>query len=1346
MDHSRRRDGGSYRRCGHLALVAFLTTVCLVPPRWGFAQPADSTVDLDQDRTLYAIGYAHLDTQWRWDFPTTIRHYIPATLHDNFALFEKYPHYVFNFTGSIRYQMMQEYYPEAFERLRDYVRQGRWQVVGSSVDEGDVVVPSTESIVRQILYGNRYFRRTFDKSPVDFMLPDCFGFPASLPSIFAHCGLAGFVTQKLTWGSAVGVPFNLGFWEGPDGRGVVAALNPGPYVHRVRSDMSRHPEWTARIEDLGRSAGVFADYFFYGTGDRGGAPDEESVRWMELSRASDGPLRVALAPADQLFRDLRPEQVARLPRYQGDLLLTEHSAGTLTSQAYMKRWNRKSELLADAAERACTTADWLGGARYPHAQLEASWLRVLGSQMHDILPGTSIPQAYEYSWNDLVLAQNGFAASLTDAMGVIYQALDVRPHEPTNAGVPLVVFNPLSIDREDLVEVEFDLAGPADALEVVAPDGQIGPCQLLHADGLRVRVLFLARVPAVTFQIYEVRRATGSAPTVRSLRVTPAALENDRWRVDLAANGDLAQIFDKRAGRPLLARPAGLVFLHDAPEQWPAWNMDWKDLAAEPYARVDGPAQVRVVENGPLRVALEVTREAQGSRFTQTLRLASGEAGDRIEVVNLVDWYTFGSCLKADFPLAIGNPNATYNWGLGTIERGNNDAKKYEVPSHQWFDLTHRNGSYGVSILEDCKYGSDKPADDHLRLTLIRTPVANSYGDQATQDQGRHEFTYAVAGHAGDWRVAQVPWRAARLNQPLLAFRPSAPQQAHLVGGSHTSASGDRPGDRTKRRQLSLLRVSTPQVAVRAIKKSEDGDAIIVRVQELEGRPASAVQIDFAADVVSAWEVDGQEQRVGPARVVDGALTCDLDRYRLQAYAVKLAAPTTPRDLPRSRPIPLPYDVDVASSDAGPGDGDFDGDGSTYPAEQLPATLTHGDVEFRLGPTGNGQLNAVACAGQKLTIEARPGERVYVLAAADTEVPARFEVGSRTIATRVQAWTGKIGQWDNRSWRGDAVIDIESGYVRRQPVAWFATHRHLRESGNDPYAFTYLYLLSFSVPADGAQELTLPDDARVKVFAVTVASRVHDVVEPGLPLYDTLDSARPVARPAIVSDPTHGTGKFLDRTAVALACATAGAEIRFTLDGSPPTAESALYREPIVIQQTLTLRAKAFHAGTPPSLSLARDFTRVTAAPAFQVSDLRPGLLFEYHELAGMRRLPDFSSLQPARTGVSEGVDIAVRGRDEDFALRFLGFVRVPETGVYTFELSSDDGSRLAIDGVTVIDHDGLHGASGRTAAVALVAGLHALRVEYFERGGDESLELMLQGPGMERGPLPADALFHQQL
>src|SRR5262249_25183132 len=383
---------------------------------------AAESPDLTKQPTLYVVGYAHLDTQWRWEYPRTIGEFLPKTMRDNFALFEKYPHYIFNFSGANRYRMMKEYFPADYAKVKQAVAAGRWFPAGSSMEEGDVNSPPAESTVRQILYGGHYFRREFGHTSAEYMLPDCFGFPASLPSILAHLGIRGFSTQKLTWHSANGIPFNVGLWEGPDGRTVIAAFNPGDYSGDLWYDVSRSEpppnaknfiDWPARVQHEGEASGVYTDYHYYGTGDTGGSPRENSVKLLESILANPGPLHITSSTAEQMFLDIK--DTSPLPRYSGDLELIEHSAGSLSSQAYHKRWNRKNELLADAAERASVAAMWLGGREYPLQRLNDAWTLVMGGQFHDNQAGTATPKAYQFTWNDDVLAMNQFAAVLTSA-------------------------------------------------------------------------------------------------------------------------------------------------------------------------------------------------------------------------------------------------------------------------------------------------------------------------------------------------------------------------------------------------------------------------------------------------------------------------------------------------------------------------------------------------------------------------------------------------------------------------------------------------------------------------------------------------------------------------------------------------------------------------------------------------------------------------------------------------------------------------------------------------------------------------------------------------------------------
>src|SRR5215472_10546695 len=700
-----------------------------------------ATPDLNQDPTLYVVGYAHLDTEWRWEYPQVIDQYLRKTMEDNFKLFEKYPHYVFNFSGANRYRLMKEYYPEDFAKLKKYVDQGRWFPAGSSMEEGDVNTPSAETIIRQILYGNEWFRKEFGKASAEYMLPDCFGFPASLPTILAHSGVRGFSTQKLVWGSSApgggpesiertpeGTPFNVGVWVGPDGESVLAGLNPGSYGGGIESDLTKplpplppnhaldelrervhdlrakleeddrnnkldpkeleqyyelrrqrdgfnraqqedelnhyQRDWAARLEHNGKVSGVFTDYHYYGTGDIGGTPDEDSVKRLEAiatqgtatlrwspehpqgwqGKVGDGPVRVISATADQMFLDISPQQAKGLPRYTGEMELTNHSAGSLTSEAYQKRWLRKEELLAEAAEEASVAALWLGARPYPLQRLNDAWTLQMGGHFHDLAAGTATPRSYEFAWNDDLIALNQFAAVLTNATEGVSAALDTQ-----SKGVPLVVFNSLGIPREDIVEAKVDFpGGMPQAAHVVAPNGKEFPAQI-SGD----KILFAAQVPSIGYAVYDLQPGAISSPS--SLRVSSDSLENDYYRVRINQDGDVSSIFDKSTGKELLSSPARLAVSYDNPKQWPAWNMDWDQEQAPPRAYVSGPAKIRIVEQGPVRVALEISRETEGSKFTQTIRLSAGDAGKRVEFGNVIDWNTKEANLKATFPLTASN-------------------------------------------------------------------------------------------------------------------------------------------------------------------------------------------------------------------------------------------------------------------------------------------------------------------------------------------------------------------------------------------------------------------------------------------------------------------------------------------------------------------------------------------------------------------------------------------------------------------------------------------------------------------------------------------------------------------
>jgi alpha-mannosidase len=1142
--------------------------------------------DLITQPTLYVVGYAHLDTEWRWEYPQVIDEYLRKTMQDNFALIDKYPHYIFNFSGANRYRLMKEYYPADFSRLKKYVGEGRWFPTGSSVEEGDVNAPSAEAIIRQVLYGNDWFRRELGKASSEYMLPDCFGFPASLPTILASSGVKGFSTQKLVWGSSApgggpeslektpeGTPFNVGVWVGPDGASVFAGLNPGAYDGGIETDLSKplpplppdatleeiqkkmqavrakldhaqgsghqsdpndieeyfhlqseqqaltrvdrdralalhQHDWASRVELNGKISGLFTDYHYYGTGDIGGAPHEEYVKRLEAIvthgttslpsmggllfgadshdgpavKVGDGPVHVISANAEQMFLDITPAEAAGLPRYTGEMELTNHSAGSLTSQGYHKRWIRKEELLADAAEKSSIAAEWLGARPYPLERLNDAWTLVMGGHFHDLAAGTATPKAYEFAWNDDVIALNQFAGVLENATEGVTAALNTE-----TKGVPIAVFNPLNIAREDLVEakVEFSGATPK-AVRVIAPDGKEVPAQV--SDG---KVIFAAKTLSVSYAVYDVQSGGGETVAASSLHVSEHSLENEYYRVMLNSDGDVASIFDKSMGRELLAEPARLAISYDNPERWPAWNMDWEQEQGAPKAYVSGAAKIRVVENGPARVAVEVSRETAGSKFVQTIRLSAGEAGKRVEFANVVDWNTKESNLKATFPLTASNQTATYNWDIGAIERPTAEPKKFEVPSHQWIDLTDASGEFGATILTDCKNGSDKPNDHTIRLTLIRTPgTRGGYPDQGTQDIGHHEFVYGIAGHAAGWRQSQTDWQAQRLNASLIAFETS----------KHAGALG---------REFSLLKVSNARIRVLALKKAEHSDEVIVRLVELDGAPQSDVRVSFGAPITTAREVNGQEQPVGAATVRDGALVTSFSAYQPRTFAIKLTAASTKVAAVHSTAVTLHYDLATASNDGTKSVGGFDGEGNALPAEMLPAQVTFNNVQFQLAAAKTGSPNAVVAKGQTIDLPAGHHDRVYVLAAsAEGDQRAAFEVGGKKVELNIQDWGGFIGQWDDRQWSsGDTTSDnygkmigLTPAYMKRADLAWYCTHHHDAAGKNVAYRYSYLFAYPIDVP-EGARTIKLPDNGKIRILAISVAEE-NPEVRPAQPLYD----------------------------------------------------------------------------------------------------------------------------------------------------------------------------------------------------------------------------------------------------
>ncbi len=616
-----------------------------------------------------------------------------------------------------------------------------------------------------------------------------------------------------------------------------------------------------------------------------------------------------------------------------------------------------------------------------------------------------------------------------------------------------------------------------------------------------------------------------------TLQVTNSSLENARYRVKLDQNGDVSSIFDKSLNKELLSAPIRLAISTDRPQQWPAWNMDFSDEQAAPRAYVSGPAQIRIKENGPARVALEVTRETEDSKFVQTISLSAGDAGNRVEFGNVIDWKDLAANLKAVFPLTASNENATYNWDIGTIQRPTENERQFEVASHRWIDLTDKSGEFGVTILTDCKNGSDKPNDNTIRLTLMRSPGLQpstngrppGYSDQANQDWGHHEFAFGLAGHAGDWRQAQTDWQAYRLNDPLIAFE----------SAKHAGSLG---------KSFSLIHLSNPRIRVLALKKAEADDEVILRMVEMDGNPAQNVRVAFAGPIAAAREVNGQEQPIGPASVTSGELVTSFSPYQPRTFALRLGSAPAKLAPVQSQPVTLNYDLAVASNDDTKTEGGgFDGRGNAIPAEMLPSEINYRGVRFNLAAAKTGVPDAVIAKGQQIALPEGHYNRVYILAAsADGDQTATFKAGNRAVDLNIEDWGGFVGQWDTRIWKNepardwaisahhavwppppnwpkqwsprypDDYVGLQPGYVKPADLGWYDSHHHTVDGLNEPYQYSYLFAYSIDLPAN-TKTLSLPDNNKIRILAVSVAEENPDI-KPVQPLYDTLNRTEPASR------------------------------------------------------------------------------------------------------------------------------------------------------------------------------------------------------------------------------------------
>ena len=1022
-----------------------------------------------QKAKAYMVADAHLDTQWNWDIQTTIKEYVWNTLNQNLFLLNQYPDYIFNFEGGVKYAWMKEYYPREYELMKAFVKAGRWHVSGASWDATDTLVPSIESFIRNIMLGQEFYRKELGVESTDIFLPDCFGFGWTLPTVAAHCGLIGFSSQKLDWRNNPFYgkskhPFTVGLWKGVDGASVMLAHG---YDYGRRWDNEDLSE-SKYLMELSRCTSLNTVYRYYGTGDVGGSPTIASVASVEKGIKGDGPLKIISATSDQLFKDYQPYgSHPELPVFDGELLMDVHGTGCYTSQAAMKLYNRQNELLGDAAERASVAAALLGTAEYPGKSLTESWQRFIFHQFHDDLTGTSIPRAYEFSWNDELLSLKQFSGILTHAVGSVAGKLDTRVK-----GIPVVLYNASGFKAADVVTMEVKAPRFPKGVAVYNEQGKQVASQLVSYTDGKVRLLVEATVPANGYAVYDVR-LSGEGRKVSAVEAT--SIENSLYKLTLNENGDITSLLDKKNNKELVKAGKAIrlaLFTENESFEWPAWEILKKTVDATTIS-ITEDVKMTLCENGALRKTLCVEKRHGDSFFRQYIHLYEGILAHRIDFTNEVDWQSANALLKAEFPLNLNNEKATYDLGVGSVQRGNNILTAYEVYAQYWADLTDANGSYGVSIMNDSKYGWDKPDNNTLRLTLLHTPKTKSnYAYQDRQDFGRHTFTYSLVGHTGALDVVRTRENAELLNQRIKAF----------AVGKHRGELG---------KSYSLAFSDNRNVLIKALKKAESSDEYVVRVYEAGGKQAQKASIVFADNLVAAVEADGTEKTIGKAAFSGNRLEVSVNPNGIKTYKVRFASNKKVQTV--ARPLPLAYDKKCFSWNEFKAAADFEA-GYSYAAELIPTEMNVNGVPFKLETRE--ELNGMACKGNVLKLPADCAyNRLYILAAAasDKDVKGIFRTGKSVQEIIVPSYTGFIGQWGHTG--------HTEGYLKDAEVAYVGTHRHSGE-GDQPYEFTYMFKFAIDLP-EKATEVVLPDNKDIVIFAATLTNVAAASVCPVSELFRT---------------------------------------------------------------------------------------------------------------------------------------------------------------------------------------------------------------------------------------------------
>lgn len=748
--------------------------------------------------TLHMIGNAHIDPVWLWKWEEGLET-TRATFRSAIDRIEEYPEFIFTASSACLYKWIEETEPELFEKIKEKIKEGRWYVVGGWWIEPDCNIPGGEAFVRQGLYGQRYFEEKFGIRAKVGYNPDSFGHNWMIPQILKKMGIDYYVFMRP--GPHEKELPDIFYWESPDGSRVLTYRIPSSYAtwgKEIETHITRVAEkLNERLDSL---------MCFYGVGDHGGGPTKENIEnIIELDKRQDLPKLIFSSP-DIFFEELTKKHI-EIPVVKDEL--QHHASGCYSVLSWIKKSNRRLEHLLLNSEKLAILGSYLKKRSYPKKELTSMWQTLLFTQFHDILAGTSIPEAYEE-----VRAMHG-AIEDTASKIIIQSTQSIASSINTQGeGEPIVVFNTTSFERKVPVEIEISSREEMSILDDKTPILSQKSKPSATTSGGRYKITFIAKLPPYGYRTYRAVPRKFDISAENSLSIKENSIENDWLYLELdKSTGYIKRLYDKENKRDIFNGDSAVpVVINDPSDTWSHNIFSFKEVIGR-----FSNAKIKITEAGPLKGTLKVESYYGNSTLIQEFSVYRDLK--YVEVRVTVDWHEKLKMLKLRFPVNIESPTVTYSIPYGFITRPSNGE---EEPGGEWIDLGDKD--YGVSIINDAKYSYDVDGN-LLSLTVLRSPVyahhipreLNPDEDYKYIDQGEQQFVYIIYPHNGNWRSSEVVKLTESLNNPPIAF----------LEYNH---SGSLPCED------SFLSVDKDSIIVTVIKEKESGEDIVLRAYEVTGK------------------------------------------------------------------------------------------------------------------------------------------------------------------------------------------------------------------------------------------------------------------------------------------------------------------------------------------------------------------------------------------------------------------------------------------------------------------------------------------------------------------------------